>query len=161
MPTYEYECTRCGTVFDLFQPITEPPRKRLKKTDPRPCDCDAPVSRRISAGGGVIFKGSGFYQTDYRSESYQKAVKAESEGGKSDGKADAKTADKSAAASGARSADGGGKSASDAGGRPASDAGGKPASDASGKSDGGAKSENAPPPRKGKGGKTRRPDGNS
>ncbi len=79
MPTYEYECTRCGVVFELFQPITEPPRRLLKKTDPKPCDCDAPVKRRIGTGAGIIFKGSGFYQTDYRSESYKKAAKAEKE----------------------------------------------------------------------------------
>lgn len=79
MPTYEYECTKCGKVFDLFQPITEPPRRRLKKRDPRPCHCSAPVRRRIGTGGGIIFKGSGFYQTDYRSESYKKAAKAEKE----------------------------------------------------------------------------------
>jgi hypothetical protein len=42
--------------------------------------CDAPVSRRIGTGGGILFKGSGFYQTDYRSESYKKAAKAESDG---------------------------------------------------------------------------------
>lgn len=92
MPTYEYECTHCGAVFDLFQPITEPPRKRLKKTDPRPCSCNAPVSRRISGGGGLIFKGSGFYQTDYRSESYKKAAKSEKEGSGSGEKSDAKPA---------------------------------------------------------------------
>lgn len=86
MPTYEYECSKCGKVFELFQPITEPARRRLKKTDPSPCNCNAPVTRRIGAGGGIIFKGSGFYQTDYRSESYKKAAKAEKEAG-ADGKA--------------------------------------------------------------------------
>jgi len=100
MPTYEYECTKCGAVFELFQSITEPPRRRLKSTDPRPCKCDAPVARRISTGGGIIFKGSGFYQTDYRSEKYKQAAKAESETGssKSDGdgagKTDGKTGEK-------------------------------------------------------------------
>lgn len=79
MPTYEYECTKCGKVVELFQPITEPARKRLRKDDPKPCKCDAPVQRRIGTGGGIIFKGSGFYLTDYRSDSYKKAQKAESE----------------------------------------------------------------------------------
>ena len=79
MPTYEYECTECGVIFDLFQPITEKPRRRLRKDDPKPCDCDAPIHRRISSGSGIIFKGSGFYQTDYRSADYQKAAKAEKE----------------------------------------------------------------------------------
>lgn len=79
MPTYEYECTECGKVFELIQPITEPSRRRLRKTDPKPCDCNAAITRRIGTGGGIIFKGSGFYQTDYRSESYQKAAKADKE----------------------------------------------------------------------------------
>ena len=77
MPTYEYECTKCGKVFDLFQPITEAPRKKLRSTDPKPCKCNAAVSRRISTGGGLIFKGSGFYLTDYRSEGYKQAAKAD------------------------------------------------------------------------------------
>ncbi len=79
MPTYEYKCTKCGAVIDIFQPITEPPRRRLKNTDPKPCDCDAPVRRLIGTGAGIIFKGSGFYQTDYRSDGYKKAAKAEAE----------------------------------------------------------------------------------
>ena len=78
MPTYEYECSKCGKVFELFQPITESPRKKLRAGDPKPCKCGAPVSRRISTGGGLIFKGSGFYLTDYRSESYKEKAKAES-----------------------------------------------------------------------------------
>lgn len=79
MPTYEYECTECGAVFELFQSITEPPRRTLRRTDPKPCECNAPVTRRIGAGAGIIFRGSGFYQTDYRSEGYKKAAKAEKE----------------------------------------------------------------------------------
>ena len=81
MPTYEYECTKCGKVVELFQPITEPARRRLKKADPKACDCNALVKRLIGAGGGIIFKGSGFYQTDYRSESYKKKAEAEKSGG--------------------------------------------------------------------------------
>lgn len=73
MPTYEYECLRCGHRFDLFQKISEPPRKRCPK-------CRGKIQRRIGTGAGVIFKGPGFYATDYRSESYKKAAKAESEG---------------------------------------------------------------------------------
>lgn len=96
MPTYEYECTKCGKVFDLFQPITEPPRRRLRKSDPRPCDCNAPVTRRIGAGGGIIFRGSGFYATDYRSDSYKKAAKAETGGdGKTAKESDGKKKDSS------------------------------------------------------------------
>lgn len=88
MPTYEYECDKCGEVFELFQPITEPPRRRLKRTDPKPCNCNARVTRRISAGAGIIFKGSGFYQTDYRSESYKKDAKADKEAGNGKAKKD-------------------------------------------------------------------------
>lgn len=85
MPTYEYECNKCGKVCELFQSITERPRKRLRKTDPKPCDCNAAVTRRIGTGGGIIFKGSGFYETDYRSDNYKSGAKAEKEASK-DGK---------------------------------------------------------------------------
>ena len=78
MPTYDYECTKCGKVFEIVQPITEAPRRRLRKTDPRPCKCGAPISRRIGSGGGIIFKGSGFYTTDYRSDGYKKSASADS-----------------------------------------------------------------------------------
>jgi putative FmdB family regulatory protein len=79
MPTYEYECTKCGAVTEVFQSITEAPKRRLARSDHPACDCGAPVRRRIGAGAGIIFKGSGFYQTDYRSESYRKGAKAEKE----------------------------------------------------------------------------------
>jgi putative FmdB family regulatory protein len=94
MPTYEYECTRCGKVFELFQSITEKPKRRVK-AELKNCDCDAPVLRHIGTGGGLIFKGSGFYQTDYRSESYKKAEKAEKQAAtpKTDGKSDSKSKD--------------------------------------------------------------------
>lgn len=82
MPTYDYECSECGVVFELFQPITQPARRKLRKSDPKPCDCNAAVKRRIGTGVGVIFKGSGFYQTDYRSESYKKAAKADADAAK-------------------------------------------------------------------------------
>jgi len=84
MPTYEYECTKCGRVTEVFQSITERPRRRFKKSDNAQCQCEAPVKRRIGKGAGIIFKGSGFYETDYRSEGYKKAAKAEKEA--SDGK---------------------------------------------------------------------------
>jgi len=78
MPTYEYQCTRCGETFELFQSITERP-KRTVKTEVKKCGCDAPVTRLIGMGGGVLFKGDGFYQTDYRSESYKNAAKKDKE----------------------------------------------------------------------------------
>jgi putative FmdB family regulatory protein len=70
MPTYEYECKKCGR-FEQFQRITE---GKLKKCP----TCKGPVKRLLGAGAGIIFKGSGFYQTDYRSESYKRGSKSES-----------------------------------------------------------------------------------
>lgn len=98
MPTYEYECTKCGEVVELVHSITEPARRRLRKNDPKPCDCNAAVKRRIGTGGAVIFKGSGFYETDYRSESYKKAAKADADAasGKSKSDKDGKSGDKKA-----------------------------------------------------------------
>lgn len=71
MPTYEYECRKCGHHFELFQKITEPPASRCPQ-------CKGKVHRIPNSGAGVIFKGSGFYQTDYRSENYRKRAKEES-----------------------------------------------------------------------------------
>lgn len=66
MPTYDYECSACGHAFEKFQPITA---KAIRKC---PSCGKLKVRRLIGTGAGVIFKGSGFYQTDYRSESYKK-----------------------------------------------------------------------------------------
>lgn len=90
MPTYEYECRKCSKVFELFQPITAR-AKRFIKTDCSKCNNKAPVIRRIGTGAGIIFKGSGFYQTDYRSESYKKDAKAEKEAAKGKSAKDAGT----------------------------------------------------------------------
>jgi putative FmdB family regulatory protein len=89
MPTYEYECLACGNISELFQPITEKPKKKLHCER---CEKTTPVRRLIGTGGAVLFKGSGFYQTDYRSDSYQKAAKAETDaaGGAAKPKDDAK-----------------------------------------------------------------------
>ena len=73
MPTYEYQCPDCNHEFEQFQLISAPPIKTCPN-----CGKNK-VKRLIGCGSGVIFKGSGFYQTDYRSESYQKAAKAEKE----------------------------------------------------------------------------------
>ena len=73
MPNYDYECQKCGNRFEVFQSMND-----AKLTDcPQP-DCDGQVKRLLGTGGGIIFKGSGFYQTDYRSSSYQAAAKADS-----------------------------------------------------------------------------------
>ena len=74
MPTYEYQCSECGEVIDVFQSIKAAP---LRKVFCESCGEKRPVKRLIGMGGAVIFKGSGFYQTDYRSDSYNKAAKAE------------------------------------------------------------------------------------
>ncbi len=70
MPTYEYECTKCGNSFELEQRITEAPRKRCPS-------CRGRVIRIISGGGGIILRGTGFYQTDYRSAEYKKDAQAD------------------------------------------------------------------------------------
>ncbi len=58
MPTYEYECTNCNKIFDIFQKITDKPLDKCPK-------CHKKISRLIGGGSGVIFKGPGFYATDY------------------------------------------------------------------------------------------------
>lgn len=64
MPTYDYQCGACGHRFDEFQSMSAAPRKKC------PTCKKNKLERLIGAGAGVIFKGSGFYQTDYRSSSY-------------------------------------------------------------------------------------------
>lgn len=73
MPTYEYKCNKCGLIFEVFQSMKDDPLKKCQKQD-----CDGEVTRLISAGAGLIFKGNGFYITDYRSDSYKKAAQSES-----------------------------------------------------------------------------------
>lgn len=73
MPTYDYRCEACGHEFEEFQSITAP---HLKKC---PACKKSKLKRLIGTGGAMIFKGSGFYLTDYRSESYKKAAKADQE----------------------------------------------------------------------------------
>ena len=90
MPTYEYECSACGHKFEEFQSITAKPTKKCPVCGKRK------VVRLISAGSGFIFKGSGFYQTDYRSESYKAAAKNDvAPAAKSDAKSEAKSETKS------------------------------------------------------------------
>jgi len=71
MPTYDYHCDACQHEFEVFESITADPQKKCPK-------CKKNKLRRLfGAGGGLIFKGSGFYQTDYRGESYKKAAEAD------------------------------------------------------------------------------------
>ena len=86
MPTYEYKCDACGAEFERFQSITAEPIKRCPECG------KAKVRRLIGTGAGLIFKGSGFYITDYRDKSYTEKAKAETGGSSSsDGKAETKT----------------------------------------------------------------------
>ena len=85
MPTYEYLCENCGHTFEQFQSITAKPLKKCP-------DCKKPkLKRLIGTGAGIIFRGSGFYETDYRSDGYKKDQKADKT--KSEAK-DKKTSDK-------------------------------------------------------------------
>jgi putative FmdB family regulatory protein len=59
MPTYDYQCTKCGHIFEAFQSIKEHPLKECPK-------CKGHLKRLIGTGGGIIFKGTGFYETDYK-----------------------------------------------------------------------------------------------
>jgi len=68
MPTYEYECDKCGHAFERFQSMTEAPVKRCPL-------CRCKVRRLVGTGAGIIFKGSGFYETDYRSSTYKEEAK--------------------------------------------------------------------------------------
>ncbi len=71
MPTYEYLCEACGHEFELFQSMSASVKRKCP-------DCGKlKLKRLIGTGSGVIFKGSGFYQTDYRSDSYKKAAEAD------------------------------------------------------------------------------------
>ena len=91
MPTYAYKCENCEHEFDLFQSITAKPVRKCP-------ECSRlKVRRLIGTGAGIIFRGAGFYETDYRSESYKKGeekAKKSRDGGK-----DKKKDDKSAIAS--------------------------------------------------------------
>jgi putative FmdB family regulatory protein len=93
MPTYDYECKKCGHTWEAFQSITAEPLKKCP-------ECKKSAAKRvIGPGAAILFKGSGFYLTDYRSDSYKKAAEADkkasepakSESKSSDSKSTAKT----------------------------------------------------------------------
>ncbi len=70
MPTYEYQCGNCGHQFEKIQKISDPSRVECPR-------CENIAERLISGGAGLLFKGSGFYATDYRSKSYKEAAEKE------------------------------------------------------------------------------------
>ncbi len=92
MPTYDYECLKCGKSFEAFQSMKD---SKFKTCPEDKCQVSpwghGDVKRLLGTGAGLIFKGSGFYITDYRSEGYKTAAKKESGGGE---KKDGKPADK-------------------------------------------------------------------
>jgi putative FmdB family regulatory protein len=89
MPTYEYKCDACGHSFEKFQSMTAAPIKKCPKCGKRK------VRRLIGMGAGLIFKGSGFYITDYRDSGYKDKAKADSASGGAEAKADSKSDSKS------------------------------------------------------------------
>lgn len=78
MPTYDYECQACGTTVEIFHGINETPRPKCPECGARR------LKRQIGSGAGFLFRGSGFYITDYRSEDYKRKAKAEAGGGSGD-----------------------------------------------------------------------------
>ena len=95
MPTYDYECDACQHTWELFQRITEDPVKSCP-------ECKKRKARRLfGTGAAIMFKGSGFYETDYRSESYKKGAdkdkksSSDSSSKKSDSKSETKSSSKS------------------------------------------------------------------
>jgi len=85
MPTYDYRCKACSNVWEEWQSITAEPTKKCPKCG------KAKAERVIGPGAGILFRGSGFYITDYRSDSYKKSAKADAgSGGKSESKSEGK-----------------------------------------------------------------------
>jgi putative FmdB family regulatory protein len=99
MPTYDYKCSNCDHEWELFQRITEDPIKQCP-------DCKKKKAvRQFGTGAAVMFKGSGFYETDYRSESYKKSAEADKPAAKSSSKES-----KSSKSGGTKKTDGGSSS---------------------------------------------------
>lgn len=119
MPTYDYKCEKCGHQFEVFQSM-----KDDRLTDCPQADCGGHVRRLLGTGAGIIFKGSGFYQTDYRSDSYKKAAKADSGSGSSGGGGGGGGDSSGGGGSSSASTSGGGSTSSGSGGGSSSPAGG-------------------------------------
>lgn len=81
MPTYEYVCDKCGHAFEFFQSMTAKPLTTCpKEVCPKKRWGKGKVSKQLSAGAGLIFKGTGFYITDYRSQNYKEGAKKDASG---------------------------------------------------------------------------------
>ncbi len=92
MPTYEYQCSKCKKTFEVFQSMKDEALKTCPKDLCRRKTWGrGKVRRLLGAGAGLIFRGSGFYITDYRSEGYKAAAKSETSGGESKSKAEGKS----------------------------------------------------------------------
>jgi putative FmdB family regulatory protein len=117
MPTYDYECEK-GHRFEAFQSMKDEPLRECR-------ECGAPVRRLIGPGSGFIFKGGGFYITDYRSKDYKEKAKSESKPAESGSKAESKSAESgSKSESKSSSADKASGSSSSGGSDKSSDTGG-------------------------------------
>lgn len=90
MPTYDYECQACNHTLEVFQGINEPVLTKC------PACGKKKLQRQFGTGAAIVFKGSGFYQTDYRSESYKKAAKSDQSSGESKSSESKSTESKSA-----------------------------------------------------------------
>ena len=94
MPTYDYVCDGCGHTFELFQSIKEEPKKKCP-------ECGKSKLRRLfGTGAAIVFKGSGFYKTDYRSDSYTKSAAADKPASDSSGSESKKSSDSTAKGAG-------------------------------------------------------------
>ncbi len=85
MPTYDYECDNCGHKFELYQGINDPKAKKC------PACGKLKLRRLLGTGAAIVFKGSGFYQTDYRSDKYKKAAAADKPASEGSGDKSSKT----------------------------------------------------------------------
>ena len=109
MPTYEYRCPECGNEFEKFGKMSDPPVSECTR-------CGAEAQRKISGGAGLLFKGSGFYITDYRGEGYKKAAEGEKGASSSAGESKSEPKSEPAAAPKAESKSSGSSSSGTSGG---------------------------------------------
>ncbi len=133
MPTYEYRCPK-GHEFDLFQRMSDEPGATCP-------ECEEPAERLMSGGAGLIFKGEGFYITDYRSDAYKKAASSDKEAASSEKKAS--DGDSAKKTSGAKGSSGGVGGSSDGGGGSSDGGSSKSKGGSSGSSDGSKTSRSA------------------